>query len=167
MAASKKAKVRKGKSLLWVVVIILATIAAAFFINKAAMSHASNFQTSRFVSEGKLRSILARQLRMTKEGVQWLHENHHIQSTDSLRLRYSFQTDDSLKAIKLIRELKKRKYKAELEKYIFEKAFFITGKTTRIRMAEDILAPWTKSMCELGYEHDCEFDGWEADLKPH
>jgi hypothetical protein len=36
----------------------------------------------------------------------------------------------------------------------------ITGRTTPLQMRAAILTDWTVRMCELGFLHDCEFDGW-------
>ena len=36
----------------------------------------------------------------------------------------------------------------------------VTGWTTPMAMAEELVVAWTRRMCELGFEHDCEFDGW-------
>jgi hypothetical protein len=27
-------------------------------------------------------------------------------------------------------------------------------------MTDDAVVTWTQSMCRLGNEHDCDFDGW-------
>jgi hypothetical protein len=36
----------------------------------------------------------------------------------------------------------------------------ITGWTEKIEMSDANVAAWTRGMCELGFKHDCEFDGW-------
>lgn len=38
--------------------------------------------------------------------------------------------------------------------------YIITGWSTKIIMADGIVAEWVNKMCELAYKHDCEFDGW-------
>ena len=46
-----------------------------------------------------------------------------------------------------------------------QKQFVITGWTTQISMDDQTVLDWTGSMCDLGHEHDCEFDGWGTNPK--
>ena len=36
----------------------------------------------------------------------------------------------------------------------------ITGWTTPLEMSANLVLDWVDQMCNLGFEHDCEFDGW-------
>jgi len=44
--------------------------------------------------------------------------------------------------------------------------FAVAGSSPRMRLHEDIVVPWTIRMCEIGFEHDAAFDGWETSADP-
>lgn len=37
--------------------------------------------------------------------------------------------------------------------------FSIAGCTPKMKMTGEAMAAWAEKMCELGYKHDCIFDG--------
>ena len=59
-------------------------------------------------------------------------------------------------------ELDKLKYEVKFGSSLSnKKLFIITGWTIVMRMSNDIVLNWTKEMCEMGYNFDCDFDGNE------
>lgn len=38
--------------------------------------------------------------------------------------------------------------------------FLYTGWTPRLTMSADVVQAWVRQMCDLGFKHDCQFDGW-------
>ena len=38
--------------------------------------------------------------------------------------------------------------------------YIVTGWTVPIKMDKESAVNWTAAMCNLGLEHDAEFDGW-------
>ena len=41
-----------------------------------------------------------------------------------------------------------------------KKIQIVTGWSTPLSMATAAVVEWTENMCNVGYKHDCEFDGW-------
>ncbi len=41
-----------------------------------------------------------------------------------------------------------------------KKIRIVAGSSAPIQMATQKVLESTETMCEIGYEHDCEFDGW-------
>ena len=116
--------------------------------------------SNRFVSEDAFKTNLARQLEMSPITLKRLRELG-VESEALLRLEYFFYTDSSEKANGLAQELERFKY--EVHQEVSESGpnqYLVTGWTTQLRMDEPIVLSWTKLMCELGYKHDCDFDGW-------
>jgi len=46
-----------------------------------------------------------------------------------------------------------------------KKQFVVTGWTSRMKMDDQTVLDWTGCMCDVGHEHDCEFDGWGTNPK--
>ena len=76
-------------------------------------------------------------------------------------VEFFFYTDTQDKANNLAIELSAMGYDvygvskdADADKYS------ITGCTMPIKMDEESLTDWSKQMCKLGYDNDCQFDGW-------
>lgn len=88
----------------------------------------------------------------------WLEK---VQPGQALKLEYFFYTDDRDNAADLTAELQKLNYTA---KYEFSgpdtPRYLITGWTTPIPILIDTVNAWTFRMADLGYEYDCDFDGW-------
>ncbi len=83
-----------------------------------------------------------------------------------LNLEYFFYTNTLQKAQEFSNNLLKLGYDAHFGAAVGEKnAFVVKGFTPKLRMSSSALANWAKNMCELGYQYDCDFDGWEAAVK--
>ena len=78
-----------------------------------------------------------------------------------LPVEYFFFTNDEGKAKSLAETLKVRGYEPDYGPSATDSAIFVvTGWTPKMKMDDQTVIQWTESMCLLGYEHDCEFDGW-------
>jgi regulator of RNase E activity RraB len=98
---------------------------------------------------------------MTPETLADLY-GYGIDENTSLELEFFFYTDTLEKAEALEKALKELGYSAESSEHEYDEEKLITGRTTPLQMRADILTDWTVRMCELGFRHDCEFDGWGA-----
>jgi len=61
-----------------------------------------------------------------------------VTDDDRLKLEYFFNTDPPEKASALAGD----------------------GWTAAMTMSTDVVQSWARQMCDLGFKHDCEFDGW-------
>lgn len=78
-----------------------------------------------------------------------------------LRLEFFYYTNAQEKADAFVKSLKKIDYDANAQQSTRDpKKWLIDGWTTPIPMDEATLVQWTQEMCEAGFMHDCEFDGW-------
>ncbi len=80
-----------------------------------------------------------------------------------LVLEFFFYTNERSKAESLEVELKKFGYNVfvlEDKKTERELKFSITGQTIPLPNEDDVIEKWAVKMNELGFIHDCEFDGW-------
>ena len=113
-----------------------------------------------FVSEEKLEKSVERQTSLVPATLETLR---HLEDkpSDFLRLEFFFYTNTAGKAKEFSDFLRKRDYSVEYGKSAgISNSFLITGWTTQISISEESIMAWAKEMCELGYEYDCEFDGW-------
>jgi regulator of RNase E activity RraB len=114
----------------------------------------------RFVSEGSFRNKRAKQIKMTPMTLAQLRKVKVTKETE-LKLEYFFYTDSSEKAASLAADLKAKGYDVESRTSVSDKKEqLITGWTSKMLMSESVVLTWTKEMCELGFSHDCDFDGW-------
>jgi hypothetical protein len=114
----------------------------------------------RFVSEGSFRENLQKQTKMAPMTLAQLRKLNVTEERE-LKLEYFFYTDLPDKAVSLTEDLKARGYTAAFGPLASDKKIhIITGWTSKIQMSESIVLTWTKEMCELGFAHDCDFDGW-------
>jgi hypothetical protein len=116
--------------------------------------------SKQFVSEVKLEESVSRQKDLVPATLETLR---HLEDkpSDELRLEFFFYTNTAGKAKEFSGFLEKRGYSVEYAKAAgISNAFLITGWTTKISMKEESVIAWTQEMCELGYQYDCEFDGW-------
>ena len=114
----------------------------------------------RFVSENDFRKNLSSQLKMTPQTLEQL-KKLDIDDTKELKLEYFFYTNSLEKAKIFADQIKADNFNTEYHQAAIGKdQFVITGWTNPMKMDEEIVGTWTKKMCELGYKHDCEFDGW-------
>ncbi len=119
----------------------------------------------RFVSEEAFESNLARQASMCSQVLNVLRE-HGITEQAQLKLEYFFYTDSGHKASALAEALQQKGYSAEHRPSADGSGtLVITGWTTKMPTDETTVVAWTKAMCRLGFEHDCEFDGWDTSLE--
>jgi hypothetical protein len=88
---------------------------------------------------------------------------HGVNSDTHLKLEYFFYTNSIEKASSLAKKLEKKKYSAEYRLSAHDsKTYLVNGWTDKMPMDEATVVKWTKEMCQIGYENDCEFDGWET-----
>lgn len=83
------------------------------------------------------------------------------QSSEQLALEFFFYTDKNAKAESLAEALSKCGY----DVFIHDSGktdlnLLITGKTIPLPSEDKVVEDWAKKMNELGYIHDCQFDGW-------
>lgn len=116
--------------------------------------------SKQFVSENRFEEIVSQQPQLALATLETLR---HIEETPSeeLRLEFFFYTNSAGKAKEFCEFLRRKSYSADYEKSRKEKHLFsISGWTTKIPMKNEIVIAWSKEMCELGFQYDCEFDGW-------
>jgi hypothetical protein len=116
--------------------------------------------SKQFVSEEKLEESVERQTKLVPVTLETLR---HLEDrpSESLRMEFFFYTNTAGKAKEFSDFLKKRAYSVEYAKAAgITNLFLITGWSDKISVNEESIIAWTKEMCELGYQYDCEFDGW-------
>ena len=114
----------------------------------------------RFYSDASHQENRALQARMSPQTLQQLR-SYGVTDASELRLEYFFYTDTAAKASALAEVLAKKGYKSgHGESAGDDKMFVVTGWTSPMLMNEKTVVKWTREMCRLGFEHDCEFDGW-------
>ena len=102
----------------------------------------------------------ARQLTMTPMTVAQLRK-YGVTDQTQLKLDYFFYTNTEEKAAALVQKLGELGYTGSHELAAGKKKqFVVTGGTTSMSMDDQTVLDWTCQMCDLGREHDCEFDGW-------
>lgn len=92
-----------------------------------------------------------------------LHYLRSVSTTTAPELEFDFffYTDTAEKAEQLAAALRQLHYTVHTGPVPGKSNLFsITGCTPPLRSDDEIVAQWTTRMCELGYEFDCEFDGW-------
>ncbi|MBI5095449.1 MAG: ribonuclease E inhibitor RraB [Candidatus Hydrogenedentes bacterium] len=86
---------------------------------------------------------------------------HGVTPESQLKLEFFFYTNSQTKAESLQQALLKEGYEVETGLSASDtKMRLVTGWTTRMPMNDSAVSGWASRMCKLGYEHDCEFDGW-------
>lgn len=82
-------------------------------------------------------------------------------NTDELALDFFFYTNERSKAESLTEVLRRFGYTVAInEDDKRELRFSITGQTFPLPNEDDVVLNWCRKMNELGYIHDCAFDGW-------
>jgi regulator of RNase E activity RraB len=115
---------------------------------------------AQFVSETSFNSNRTKQMQMTPQTLDQLRKLN-VTADKELKLEYFFFTNTDEKAEQLASEIAKLNYTVQHGVSAGDKKLFIvTGWTTKMKMADEVVEQWTKQMCELGYKFDCEFDGW-------
>jgi hypothetical protein len=124
------------------------------------MGFFSRDKGKRFVGAEAHRRNLENQTQMSPGTVAQLH-GVCVQKGASLALQYFFYTDANAKGETLARALSAKHYSAECHPAADGGPLFcITGWSTPVSIEDKSVVAWTREMCELGFEHDAEFDGW-------
>ncbi len=116
--------------------------------------------TDRFLSVSDYETNVSKQVEMAPLTMEKLRE-HGVRPESQLRLEYFFYTDSVAKAVALERALLDLGYSSELDlSGSDDGSYIVTGWTTKMPMDDDTVVDWVRSMCEVGYGVDAEFDGW-------
>jgi hypothetical protein len=116
----------------------------------------------KFVSETQYKNNLVKQQKLSSQTVAQLRKNG-ITETTELKLEYFFNTNTVQKAKELTSQLQVFGYEAEFKKKPDNPSLYlITGWEKKMKMSEKLISEWTKVMCDLGYEFDCDFEGWRT-----
>jgi regulator of RNase E activity RraB len=120
----------------------------------------------RFVPEAAYRENWAKQSAMTRMTVEQLRK-HGMSDGALLKVEFFFYTNTVEKAAALAAALRELGYSVEHGPSVHDKRVFaVTGWTTKMWMDEGNVVDWARHMCDLGFQHDCEFDGWGTLVKP-
>ena len=117
-------------------------------------------QPKQFITPEAFQENFARQSTMTPQTVAQLRTLNVAPETE-LKLEMFFYTNTPDKAVALATVLSDRQYQVEHGPSASDRNLqVITGWTDKMPMHETNVLAWTKEMCQIGFEHDCEFDGW-------
>ncbi|MFN0058452.1 MAG: ribonuclease E inhibitor RraB [Planctomycetota bacterium] len=131
-----------------------------FFGSIFGCSKGDKAEQPRFVTAAAFHENLGRQTTMSPQTVAALRK-HGVASDANLKLEFFFYTDTEAKALQLTEALQTLAYSVESGPSAGDaRQFVVSGWTTPIRMTDEAVVDWTETMCHLGYEHDCDFDGW-------
>lgn len=123
----------------------------------------SKSYSGKFVTETSFNINRDKQMEMTPQTLNKLRVLN-VTADKELKLEFFFYTNTADKAQQLATEIEKLNYTVRYGVSAGDKKLFIiTGWSTNIKMADEVVKQWTKQMCELGYQFDCEFDGWGTD----
>jgi hypothetical protein len=107
----------------------------------------------------------AKQLLMAPQTVAQLR-TYDVTAQTQLKLEYFFYTNTKEKAAALAQKLAGMGYSGNYDHSASDKKqFVITGWTSRMKMDDQTVLEWTGRMCDVGHQHDCEFDGWGTNPK--
>lgn len=122
-----------------------------------------------FVTEERFERSLARAAWKTPRQLASLRA-WRVKPTDEKALKFFFHTNTQAKGEALAAVLKARGYEPKVHKrstfvdwtanWLEMASWAVSGLTPPLPMTEDALLAWTKEMCELGLQQDCEFEGW-------
>ena len=122
----------------------------------------------RFLSDAAYQKNLANQLAMTPQTLAELARVGMARDA-VLPLEYFFYTNKRERAEELAEALRGLGYSAEARPAApaedSEDSFLTTGWTTPMPMDEVTVLGWTRNMAQLGFQYDCDFDGWGAHPK--
>lgn len=117
-------------------------------------------KSGRFISEKKHKKNLSSQMKMSPQTLDQLRD-HNVTEDTLLKLEFFFYTNTIEHAQSLAEELDSLGYSAEFgDSASNEKIKIVTGWTIPLKMSSQSVLEWTEKMCVLGFNHDCEFDGW-------
>ena len=141
------------------IIIILALTATT--ITTMGLFNFFRGNNNRFVTEKQFNDNVAKQKQMNSQTLEQLIK-YGITDTSELKLEFFFYTNEQEKASKLAIELKKLNYEIDHvdTSASGKKEWIVSGWSTKIRMDLKTVTNWTTQMCKLGFDNDCEFDGW-------
>ena len=117
------------------------------------------------VTKDEYKSNFASQLQKTSHTVTQLQE-FGVGDDSLLKLEFFFYTNTYEKASSLAVALESEGYLVDYGTPAGEKnSLVITGWTVPMRMTTLNIQVWAEQMCSIGYEHDCEFDGWGTTIE--
>jgi len=123
-------------------------------------SFLKNDGNKQFVSAPAFENQVAKQMQMAPLTMKELRKIN-VNEDKELKLEFFFYTNTAQKANVFAQELEKLNYEVRSGQSAGDKKLFIvTGWTTKMKMEDVIVSNWAKTMCELGFSFDCEFDGW-------
>ena len=118
-----------------------------------------------FVSREKYQRNLANQLAMTPQTVNQLRK-FDVAANKLLKLEFFFYTNTIAKASALAQALSDLHYTVDYGPSASNRRLqVVTGWSVAIEMNDVVVTGWTKMMTDLGFAHDCEFDGWGTNPK--
>lgn len=121
----------------------------------------------RFLTAERHRECTRKQLAMTPETLTALR-GFGVTPEMSLKLEYFFYSDSPEKGNALVPVLEGMGYSAKCDRAAHDPALVVvTGWTLPIAMEEAALQKWTHLMCSVGFNEDCEFDGWGTPIPSH
>ena len=113
-----------------------------------------------FINEANFRNSRDMQKNMTPKTLEQLRKID-VDENRELKLEYFFYTNTMDKAEHLATEISKLDYEVQFGISASDKKLFIiTGWTNKMKMSNEVVMKWTEQMSDLGYQFDCEFDGW-------
>lgn len=113
-----------------------------------------------FQTEAQFKENVVRQTTMTPQTLAQLYE-YGVSEDSELKLEYFFYTNSENKAASLHKALVNLRYSGEYDQSASDDAIYIvTGWKTPIKMDNGSAVSRTESMCQIGFEHDAEYDGW-------
>src|SRR5258706_14867358 len=77
-----------------------------------------------------------------------------------MSVEFFFYTDTGDKANNLAIELSAMQYEVYGVNKEDDNRFSVIGCTCPLKMDDESLTTWSERMCEIGYNHECKFDGW-------
>lgn len=117
-------------------------------------------KNKQFVSNKRYEENLQNQFLFNVETLEQLYK-HGVSSEKEQKVEFFFYTDTLEKAQNLTNDLLNKGYEVQHGQSAGgNKLFVITGWTVKMQMDKQTLSEWSKHMCNVGYAHDCDFDGW-------
>ena len=126
------------------------------------MSHFNIFRTNKYqyVSEQEFREKLDMQRFLNAQVLQVFKKKGGV-SEKQAPVEFFFYTDEEDKASNLAIELNKLGYEVySIDRLALDGKWSVTGRTQLMKMTTRTITKWSKQMVELGYQNDCDFDGW-------
>jgi hypothetical protein len=113
----------------------------------------------RYLSDEGFRKNLAKQVSLAPTTMIQLRK-HGVTDATLLKLEFFFYTNEASKAASLAALLRERGYSVKHGRSAHDKRIqVINGWTDKMPMTDAAVTAWTKTMCELGFANDCNFDG--------